>query len=199
MTGGCLGETAAALVDGELDHGARERALRHVTHCAGCRAEVDAQRRLKAQLSSLATTPAPAQDLTVRLLALTAPDADAHRPAGPSRPVSLRPAAGPRDNRPSGRGGTGERGDTGRRGIGRQGRLGTGRQGRRGTRRRTAVGSALLALGAVAVVLGGPQGPVTTPVDPATDSFVVQHVDTTNEVPRVLEAQLTRGGSGPGR
>ncbi|MEX2290654.1 MAG: zf-HC2 domain-containing protein [Mycobacteriales bacterium] len=172
MTGGCLGETAAAFVDGELDHGARERALRHLTHCPGCRAEVDAQRRLKAQLFSLAATPAPAQDLTVRLLALTAAGPDSRRPAGPSRPVSLRRAAGPRGTRPAGR---------------------------RAARRRTAAGSALLALGAVAVVLGGPQGPVTTPVDPATDSFVVQHVDTTNQVPRVLEAQLTGGGPGNAR
>ena len=47
---GCLAEVVAALVDGELDHAARERAQRHLLHCDACRAEVDAQRRLKARL-----------------------------------------------------------------------------------------------------------------------------------------------------
>jgi hypothetical protein len=48
-----LGELAAALVDCALDHDARDRALSHLTRCEECRGEVDAQRRLKAQLSSL--------------------------------------------------------------------------------------------------------------------------------------------------
>jgi anti-sigma factor RsiW len=167
MSGGCLGEVAAALVDGELDHPARERAQRHLAHCATCRSEVDAQRRLKAALSGL--TPAAAPDaLTARLLDLQAPGTDRLRAAPvPVRPVSVRAPAGPGNTRPR----------------------------RRGVRRRTAVGSAFVALGVVAIALGSPSSSATTPVDPATDSFVVQHVDTTSEVPRVVRAGLTGGGA----
>jgi hypothetical protein len=64
-------------------------------------------------------------------------------------------------------------------------------------RRRAAVGSALAVFG-VALALGAPQGAPPAPVDPGTDAFVVQHVRTTGEVPRVLEASITGGGSRPG-
>ncbi|WP_026413910.1 zf-HC2 domain-containing protein [Actinomadura oligospora] len=53
----CLGERLTALVDGELGHEERERALRHLAGCASCRAEADALRRLKARLRGLATPP----------------------------------------------------------------------------------------------------------------------------------------------
>jgi hypothetical protein len=62
-----LGELAAALVDGALDHNGRDRALAHVMRCDGCRAEVDAQRRLKSQLAQLASPPVSG-DLVGRLL-----------------------------------------------------------------------------------------------------------------------------------
>jgi hypothetical protein len=52
-----LGELAAALVDGALDHNARDRALAHVLRCDGCRLEVETQRRLKSQLLDLAPPP----------------------------------------------------------------------------------------------------------------------------------------------
>ncbi|MGH8894941.1 MAG: zf-HC2 domain-containing protein, partial [Actinomycetes bacterium] len=42
-----LGDRIAALVDGELDHRARDRALAHVAHCADCRAALDDQRTVK--------------------------------------------------------------------------------------------------------------------------------------------------------
>ena len=45
-----LGDATAALVDGELEHEAGARALAHLAGCAGCRADVEAQRRLKAQV-----------------------------------------------------------------------------------------------------------------------------------------------------
>ncbi|MDQ1654832.1 MAG: hypothetical protein QOI35_4032 [Cryptosporangiaceae bacterium] len=64
-----LGELAAALVDGMLDHGARDRALAHLTRCDGCRSDVDAQRRIKAQLSGLGGLGVP-QGLSTRLRAL---------------------------------------------------------------------------------------------------------------------------------
>jgi len=64
-----LGELAAALVDGALDHGARDRALSHVTRCDECRNEVDLHRRLKATLAALAP-PQPPAGLAERLQTL---------------------------------------------------------------------------------------------------------------------------------
>ena len=159
---GCLGALAAALVDGELDHAGRERAHRHLAHCPACRAEVDAQRRLKAALGALPPAPAP-DTLAARLLALQVPGTD-RVPVGtaPVRPVTVRSATGPGHARPRGR------------------RL----------RRRTTVSSAFVALGVVALALGGGSTSATTPVDPATETFVVEHVDTTSEVPRVVRAGL---------
>ena len=159
MTGSCLGDVAAALVDGELDHAARERAHRHLAHCAGCRAEVDVQRRLRARLSGAGHPELP-PGLTERLLRLPAtleePSPTAARP--PSRPPAV-PAA---PSRPAG---------------GHPG----GSRPRRGLRRRTTTGSALVVLGvAAALALGAPQPrPATTPVDPTTDAFVAEFVSTT--------------------
>ena len=170
---GCLGDVVAALVDGELDHAARERAQRHLAHCDACRAEVDAQRRLKARLHQVPAPDVP-DALTARLLAMTAPDV-ATLAAGPARPVSVRPAARP---------------------VGRT--RPAGRPSRR--RRRAAAGSALAALGvAAALALGGqpPQRP-STPVDPGTDAFVAEFVDTTGggtTAPDVTSASLTTGGA----
>lgn len=62
-----LGAELAALVDGELDHAARERVLRHLTRCEQCRAEVAAQRRFKDRLRALAEPPQPGADLAERL------------------------------------------------------------------------------------------------------------------------------------
>jgi anti-sigma factor RsiW len=64
-----LGELAAALVDGELDHDQRDRALAHITYCDECRAEVDAQRRLKALLANQ-SDPEASPALAARLLAV---------------------------------------------------------------------------------------------------------------------------------
>jgi anti-sigma factor RsiW len=175
VSGSCLGEVAAALVDGELDHAARERAQRHLAHCAACRAEVEAHRSLKARLSRLSVDPpAPDLALTDRLLALSPPGTDrlGAGQASPGRPGTLRPPSGPRGTRP---------------------------RGRRGGRRRTAAVTATVALGVVALALGGPSTAASTPVDPATDSFILQHVGTTGEVPRVVRATLTDGGARAGR
>jgi anti-sigma factor RsiW len=167
VDGCCLGDVAAALVDGELDHAARERAHRHLAHCARCRAEVDGQRRLKARLSGVAQ-PEPSAALTERLLRLAAPVEEpglrtpsAARP--PSRPVAV--AAGPsrpEDSRPA---------------SSRPARA----RARRAARRRTATGSAVALLGvAAALALGAPQPrPATTPVDPASAVFVTEFVSTT--------------------
>jgi anti-sigma factor RsiW len=101
VSGCCLGQQVASLVDGELDHTRRERAQRHLAHCATCRAEVDAHRRLKSLLAGLADEPPLPAALTARLLALPTPDGDPLRPPAPApvRPVTVRPASGPRAGR----------------------------------------------------------------------------------------------------
>ena len=146
----CLGDVVAALVDGELEHAARERAQRHLAHCDDCRAEVDVQRRLKARLSGATTDPAPSDALTARLLSLRASDDTLPlTPAPPARPVSLRPATGPRTRRP-------------------------------GLRRRAAVGSAVVVLGVALALGGPKPSSPSTPVDPGTGAFVVDFVNSTS-------------------
>ncbi len=178
----CLGDVAAALVDGELDHAARERAQRHLAHCETCRAEVDAQRRLKARLTGLREDPpAPGPDLTMRLLALSAAGSDVvssdvvrASPVGSRHPRGARPLPlAPAGVRPRGR------------------RL----------RRRATAGAGLLALGLTAAfALGGtqPQQP-STPVDPGTDMFVTEFVSTTSDTAPARSASFTSGSVGSGR
>ncbi|MCT9932602.1 zf-HC2 domain-containing protein [Planotetraspora sp. A-T 1434] len=67
-----LGERVSALIDGELGHNDRERALAHLTFCADCRAEVDALRTLKSRLRSM-DPPAMPVDLTMSLLRMSEP------------------------------------------------------------------------------------------------------------------------------
>lgn len=64
-----LGDRLSALVDGELGHDARERVLAHVATCPKCRAEVDAQRRLKNVFAKTAP-PAPSESFLARLQGL---------------------------------------------------------------------------------------------------------------------------------
>ncbi|MEU2182171.1 anti-sigma factor family protein [Streptomyces thermolilacinus] len=66
-----LGDRLAALVDGELGHDARERVLAHLATCARCKAEADAQRRLKSYFAESAPPPPPA-GLLARLQGLPA-------------------------------------------------------------------------------------------------------------------------------
>ncbi len=64
-----LGDRLSALVDGELGHDARERVLAHVATCAKCKAEVDAQRRLK-NVFAAAAPPPPSESFLARLQGL---------------------------------------------------------------------------------------------------------------------------------
>ncbi|WP_443056598.1 anti-sigma factor family protein [Streptomyces sp. NBC_00667] len=73
-----LGDRLAALVDGELSHDARERVLAHLATCPKCKAEADAQRRLKTMFVESAPPPLSA-GLLARLQGLPGGD-----PAGPS-------------------------------------------------------------------------------------------------------------------
>ncbi|MEE1756402.1 anti-sigma factor family protein [Streptomyces sp. SP18CS02] len=75
-----LGDRLAALVDGELGHDSRERVLAHLATCAKCKAEADAQRRLKSVFAQAAPPP-PSEGLLARLQGLPggAPDDDDDR------------------------------------------------------------------------------------------------------------------------
>ncbi|WP_425245245.1 zf-HC2 domain-containing protein [Streptomyces sp. NEAU-NA10] len=66
-----LGDRLSALVDGELGHDTRERVLAHVATCPKCKAEVDAQRRLKNVVAEVAP-PAPSESFLARLQGLPA-------------------------------------------------------------------------------------------------------------------------------
>jgi anti-sigma factor RsiW len=106
-----LGDRLTALIDGELDHGTRDRILGHLAQCTDCRHEADAERRLKARLGGLAEPLVPVE-LMLGLLSL-----DASRNIGgggmgggsastaPSpfafQTVPIRPPAAPATGRPS--------------------------------------------------------------------------------------------------
>ncbi|MYX40298.1 zf-HC2 domain-containing protein, partial [Streptomyces sp. SID89] len=74
-----LGDRLSALVDGELGHEARERVLAHVATCAKCKAEVEAQRRLK-NVFAEAAPPPPSESFLARLQGL--PGGDGGSPLG---------------------------------------------------------------------------------------------------------------------
>ncbi|WP_225838860.1 anti-sigma factor [Streptomyces sp. NK08204] len=66
-----LGDRLSALVDGELSHESRERVLAHLATCARCKAEADAQRRLKSVFAKAAPPP-PSESFLARLQGLPA-------------------------------------------------------------------------------------------------------------------------------
>ncbi|MGW1254046.1 zf-HC2 domain-containing protein [Streptomyces sp. NPDC002513] len=66
-----LGDRLSALVDGELGHETRERVLAHLATCAKCKAEADAQRRLK-NVFAEAAPPPPSESFLARLQGLSA-------------------------------------------------------------------------------------------------------------------------------
>ncbi|MGV9564396.1 anti-sigma factor family protein [Streptomyces sp. NPDC003480] len=66
-----LGDRLSALVDGELGHDTRERVLAHLATCAKCKAEADAQRRLK-NVFAEAAPPPPSESFLARLQGLSA-------------------------------------------------------------------------------------------------------------------------------
>lgn len=151
---GHLGTEIPALVDGELDHAARERALGHLARCAACRAEVDDERRLKARLRDVgAAGPLPGHDLAQRLLRL-APPGDAPTPSWPAAGSSGLLPPVPRLPPPT--------------------------PASAPALRRGALGGAVLVVGLGAVLaLGGPSRPPgRPPVDPTSDAFVVDFAST---------------------
>lgn len=65
-----LGSRISALVDGQLDPAATERALAHVASCAACARELASARAARRALAA-ADDVAPTEDLTARLLSLS--------------------------------------------------------------------------------------------------------------------------------
>ncbi|WP_413801280.1 anti-sigma factor family protein [Streptomyces iranensis] len=90
-----LGDRLAALVDGELGHDARERVLAHLATCCKCKAEADAQRRLKNVFAQTAP-PAPSEGFLARLQGLPATGGDDGMGGSPFGGSSV---FGPRDLR----------------------------------------------------------------------------------------------------
>ncbi|HEV2376552.1 MAG TPA: zf-HC2 domain-containing protein [Streptosporangiaceae bacterium] len=66
-----LGRRLSALIDGELSHTQRERALAHLAGCEDCRCEAAAMRALKHRMRTLGEATAAAA-LTDRLVAMSA-------------------------------------------------------------------------------------------------------------------------------
>ncbi|MER5732662.1 zf-HC2 domain-containing protein [Streptomyces sp. NPDC002138] len=89
-----LGDRLAALVDGELSHDVRERVLAHLATCARCKAEADAQRRLKTLFVESAPPPLSA-GLLARLQGL--PGGGPEGPAAPSGPPDASVRSGATD------------------------------------------------------------------------------------------------------
>jgi anti-sigma factor RsiW len=84
-----LGDRLSALVDGELGHESRERVLAHLATCARCKAEADAQRRLKNVFAEVAPPP-PSESFLARLQGLPEggdPDRGGRPPARGFPPV----------------------------------------------------------------------------------------------------------------
>ncbi|WEH39831.1 zf-HC2 domain-containing protein [Streptomyces sp. NBC_01218] len=80
-----LGDRLAALVDGELKHDARERVLAHLATCARCKAEADAQRRVKSVFAQTAS-PSPTEGFLARLQGLPGGGTDDGARRGPFGP-----------------------------------------------------------------------------------------------------------------
>ncbi|MEW2162447.1 anti-sigma factor [Streptomyces sp. NPDC007084] len=77
-----LGDRLSALVDGELGHESRDRVLAHLATCAKCKAEADAQRRLKNVFAEMAPPP-PSESFLARLQGLPGGgDSDSASPLG---------------------------------------------------------------------------------------------------------------------
>ncbi|GGN82737.1 membrane protein [Streptomyces albiflavescens] len=76
-----LGDRLSALVDGELGHESRDRVLAHLATCAKCKAEADAQRRLKNVFAEVAPPP-PSESFLARLQGLPA-GGDSDGPGSP--------------------------------------------------------------------------------------------------------------------
>lgn len=181
-----LGERLTALVDGELGHDDRDRALAHLALCGECRAAAEALRRVKKRLRALADAPPigfeeytpelPSADFMARLQAIKAgsPPDDHDLPGPPSGRFPARGsrltgpfATPPRDSRPGGR-------------SGHAAAVALGGM----PRRYLAAGAAVAVLGlGTATFLAGGDHRQAPQVTPAFEHFAVEHALTSGEMP----------------
>ena len=172
-----LGHHISALVDGELSHQERDRALAHIAHCPSCRSALEAERRVKDRLATAATPPAsPA--LTARLLGLAEPGdpmppRERRMPLTPVVPTLPAPGRGRGSTRPGGRA------DAARPGQLRS----TVRRSRRARYAAVTTVSAVgLMLGTAFMAGAAPQQPGAPVVPPAAE-ISVEHAATTSGQP----------------
>ncbi|MGH8822888.1 MAG: anti-sigma factor family protein [Jiangellaceae bacterium] len=174
-----LGERVTALVDDQLGHDDRDRALAHVMNCELCRSEVERERETKAALRRLADIEPPAS-LVAALLALAEPGG----PLPPERrpfPGTATPPVGwrARDGRPGG-----GRPDTV---AGTRRPEGAARLNRSRGRIRFAAAGALSAgaLTLMLATLGGPAASGSAPaaVVPPMERFTVEHARSSGSLP----------------
>jgi hypothetical protein len=163
----------SALVDGELGHEARDRALAHVAHCPTCREQLETERAMKSLLAG-APTPEPSTGLLATLHGLAEPGG----PVGPrSRPMPLGPVVPTLP--PPGRGPFGRRHDA---------RRPAPRGPRRAHRARYAAAGALsvagLVLGTAFAAGGSSSGSANAPVVvPPTAGLSLEHAATSSQLP----------------
>ncbi|WP_176611735.1 zf-HC2 domain-containing protein [Actinomadura sp. WMMB 499] len=196
----CLGERLTALVDGELGHDERERALAHLAACARCRAEAATLRSLKGRLRGLGSVPEPGaddlptDDFLTRLRALGGDAAPAGPPPGP--PVPPEPHEEPAAPGRAGRSGRPARPGRPRRSSVRPARPAraaafagprdtrpAGHAAALARRRYLVMGAAtlVLGLGTASYAAGGREaGPTVTP---EFDRFAVEHALTSGDAP----------------
>lgn len=164
-----LGERLTALVDGELGHGERERALAHLAGCAECRAEAEELRRVKRRLSALSDV-MPSDALMRRLHAMGEPGGPLPPPVrrlpGQARPPAV---ARPRDTRPAR--------TRPRRAASARRRLPRGRY-----LVVSAAALAVLGLGSAAFAAGSDPGSIPR-VTPSVEQFAVEHALTAGDIP----------------
>lgn len=164
-----LGERLTALVDGELGHDERERALGHLTACAECRAEAEELRGVKRRLGAFGDV-TPSDALMRRLHALGEPGDPLPPPLrrlpGQARPPAV---ARPRDTRPAR--------TRPRRAAAVPRRVPRGRY-----LAASAAAFAVLGLGSVAFAAGSEPGSVPR-VTPSVEQFAVEHALTSGDIP----------------
>jgi anti-sigma factor RsiW len=183
-----LGERLTALVDGELGHDERDRALMHLAACDQCRAEADALRALKRRLRAMGDA-LPAESLLGKLRAMGEPGdplpPEIRRLPGQSRvPAAARPTTRPRDTRPTA-GGRSRRAAAARR------RLPRGRYLLAG-----AATLAVLGIGSAAFAAGSE--PRSLPrVAPSVEQFAVEHALTSGDVPLTDPRPATKTSDSP--